>query len=456
MGRNSCSPLCGRFCHYVNNDAINIKYYEKRDRSPLFFVYLLVMGKKVYNFIDLFAGCGGLSEGFLQTGRFKSLAHIEWEEPMVDTLRHRLVQKWGHSEEEANNRVVLFDIQKTDELIYGNWSEESKLAYSNNSAVVQESGLKGIVGKKKVDIIIGGPPCQSYSIHGRATDKNSMEDDYRNYLFESFCKVVDAFSPEIFVFENVAGLLSAKPGGIPVRNRIFEAFDKIGYSIKSPDKLYEALFDAVYFNVPQHRPRVIIIGIKKNSRYSLDELYDAIKNESSSKHILTVRDAISDLPPLYPLEKPLQSGRRQHSHSQNPDATVFQHDARNHSPREIEIFKEWVLGNMNHITHKEMIDFYFAKTGHKTLFQKYKNLEWDIPSHTVVAHLSKDGYMFIHPDASQARSITIREAASLMTFPRDFIFYGSTPYNYRMIGNAVPVQFAKAIGKGLCKELDKK
>jgi site-specific DNA-cytosine methylase len=118
--------------------------------------------------------------------------------------------------------------------------------------------------------------------------------------------------------------------------------------------------------------------------------------------------------------------------------------------------KEWVEKKMNYMSHQAMIDYYYEKTGHKTLYQKYKSLEWDKPSHTVVAHLSKDGYMFIHPDPEQERSITIREAACLMTFPLDFQFLGSTPYNYKMIGNAVPVNFAKAIAKGICKSLDKK
>ncbi len=110
---------------------------------------------------------------------------------------------------------------------------------------------------------------------------------------------------------------------------------------------------------------------------------------------------------------------------------------------------------MNHISHKAMIEYYFEKTGHKTLYQKYKSLEWDKPSHTIVAHLCKDGYMFIHPDSNQQRSITIREAACLMTFPRDYQFLGSTPYNYKMIGNAVPVNFASSIARGLFKVLDK-
>lgn len=415
------------------------------------------MPKKKYTFIDLFAGCGGLSEGFLQTGRFEGLAHVEWEKPMVDTLRNRLVTRWNESEEEAKRRVILFDIQKTDELVDGKWTKESVEQYgSENSDLVKNQGLKGVIGKKKVDLIIGGPPCQAYSIHGRATDKDSMNNDYRNYLFESFCKVVDAFRPDLFVFENVGGLLSAKPGGIPVRNRIYDAFTSIGYQIKTPAELPTALFDAVQFNVPQHRPRVIILGIRSDSDLDLNELYKSIENERDLKKTLTVKDAIGNLPALYPLPTPVKDGRYVRSHQLNPNPEITQHESRNHGPREREIFKEWVEKDMNNISHKDMIGYYFEKTGHKTLYQKYKSLEWDKPSHTVVAHLSKDGYMFIHPDSKQQRSITIREAACLMSFPMDFQFLGSISYNYKMIGNAVPVNFAYSIAKSLIKELDKR
>ena len=415
------------------------------------------MAKKKYTFIDLFAGCGGLSEGFLRTGRFNALAHVEWEKPMVETLRNRLMTKWNESGENAKKKVILFDIQKTEELINGNWSDESVAQYGeDNSEKVRKSGLKGVVGKKHVDLIIGGPPCQAYSIHGRATDKDSMNNDYRNFLFESFCRVVDEFSPNVFVFENVGGLLSAKPGGVPVRKRIYDAFTQIGYQILTPEEMPSALYNAVNFNVPQHRPRVIILGVRKDSKIDLNDLYKSIEREQKLNVKLTVRDAIGHLPPLYPLEHQVKDGRHIRSHQLNSNLEITQHEARNHGPRERGIFKEWVEHNMNHISHQAMIDYYYEKTGHKTLYQKYKNLEWDRPSHTIVAHLSKDGYMFIHPDSEQQRSITIREAACLMTFPVDFQFLGSTPYNFKMIGNAVPVNFASAIAKGLYKALDKK
>ena len=298
-------------------------------------------------------------------------------------------------------------------------------------------------------MIIGGPPCQAYSIHGRATSQNNMDDDYRNFLFESFCNVVDAFHPDLFVFENDAVLLSAHPGGIPVRERIYQAFQAIGYDIRTPEELPNVLYNAYDFNVAQNRPRVIIVGIPNNSPLNLDEIYDYISNQKNLDHHLTVFDEIGDLPALYPLAQPVREGRNTRSHTLNPNPQITQHEARNHSARDRKIYADWVNNNMNHIPHQAMIDYYYAMTGHHTLFQKYKSLEWGAPSHTVVAHLSKDGHMFIHPDAEQERSITIREAACLMSFPRDYQFLGSRPYNYRMIGNAVPVRFANGIANGI-------
>ena len=254
-------------------------------------------------FIDLFAGCGGLSEGFLQTGNYEALAHVEWEMPMVSTLRDRLITKWKYTEDDAIKRVIHFDIQKAEELINGEWSEENKkkFAQSNHDTIVKK-GLKGLIGKKKVDLIIGGPPCQAYSIAGRAQDKNSMKDDYRNYLFESFVKVVDEFKPSVFVFENVPGLLSATPGDTPVTNRIFEAFMEIGYKIRTPELLKKSVYTASELGVPQKRNRVIIIGVNKSSKLNLEGLYNEIDSLKQNAHSKTVFDAIGNLPKYKPLK----------------------------------------------------------------------------------------------------------------------------------------------------------
>ena len=406
-------------------------------------------------FIDLFAGCGGLSEGFLQTGNFESLAHVEWEVPMVKTLRNRLIKKWNHSEDEAKKSVIHFDIQKTEELINGNWEDNSKLTYSKtNHNLVIEKGLKGIIGNKKVNIIIGGPPCQAYSIAGRAQDKNSMKDDYRNYLFESFVKVVDAFQPECFVFENVPGLLSACPGNIPVTNRIFEAFQKIGYEIRDPNSLKKSIYTASELGVPQKRNRVIIVGVRSDSNIKLENLYKSIDSFKNDKKIKTVSDAIGHLPILLPLNNSIKSDGKNISHKPLSKKLPKFHEPRFHNDRDVTIFKNWVKKGMNKKPMLEKISFYNDLIGKNSNHAKYRNLEWDKPSPTIVAHLYKDGLMFIHPDEKQARSITIKEAALLQSFPDDYEFIGSNGDCYKMIGNAVPPEMAKNIALGIIKTLN--
>jgi DNA (cytosine-5)-methyltransferase 1 len=408
------------------------------------------------NFIDLFAGCGGLSEGFLQTGHFHALAHVEWEMPMVSTLRNRLHSKWNHSIEEAFKNVIHFDIQKTDELINGNWSNDSKIKYSStNHEDVVNNGIRGIVGNEKVDLIIGGPPCQAYSIAGRAQDKNSMKDDYRNYLFESFVKVVEAFNPECFVFENVPGLLSASPGNIPVTKRIFEAFEAIGYEIRNPESLKKSIYTASELGVAQKRNRVIIIGIRKKSNIDLENIYRNINSYKDSQNIKTVKDAISHLPKLIPIGVSQKVNGKNISHLTKGKKVVKFHEPRFHNDRDVNVFKNWLENNMNSMPMTEKINFYNNLIGKKSNHAKYRNLEWDKPSPTIVAHLYKDGLMFIHPDEKQARSITVKEAALLQSFPDDYEFIGSNGDCYKMIGNAVPPIMAKNIALGLVKSLNK-
>lgn len=391
-----------------------------------------------------------MSEGFLQSGKYKALAHIEWENPMVNTLRQRLVEHWNHSEEEAQLRVIKFDIQKTDELLHGNWSEESKEKYGKeNASEIIENGLAGLIGNTHVDLIIGGPPCQAYSIAGRAQSPTGMKFDYRNYLFESFVKVVDFFKPELFVFENVPGLLTACPGDIPVRIRIYEAFEKIGYEIRTPDELKKSIYCAEDFGVPQKRNRIIIFGIRKNSNFNVEEFYRSLTSRKKTGAHKTVRDAIGNLPALIPTKTIKKVGRVHVSHYQPKGEKIPNHEPRYHGIRDQKLFKEWLSNNMNDFSTEEKKSFYTKITGHTSNHIKYRNLEWDKPSPTVVAHLYKDGYMFIHPDIKQLRTITVREAALVQSFPIDYSFPSSASYNYKMIGNAVPVLFAKEIAEAV-------
>lgn len=415
------------------------------------------MTKKKYTFIDLFAGCGGLSEGFLQTGKFEGLAHIEWEMPMVKTLRQRLIDKWKHSEEDAFKRVIRFDIQKTPELINGKWSEETIKAYGkDNHPSIIDKGLNGLIKSRTVDLIIGGPPCQAYSIAGRAQDPNSMKDDYRNYLFESFVTIVNKFQPKAFVFENVPGLLSACPGDKPVRMRIYEAFKAIGYEIRTPEALKGAVFCAEDFNVPQKRNRIIIIGTKQGSDFNIEDFYTSLSSHKMKDAHKTVREAIGNLPALTPKAVITKEGRKNISHEQLNGEYIDRHEPRYHGERDQRLFTEWLGNNMNKASQAEKMAIYTRITGHTSNHVKYRNLEWDKPSPTIVAHLHKDGYMFIHPDIQQLRTITIREAALLQSFPIDYKFVASTPYCYKMIGNAVPVLFAKGIAEAMYDVLKSK
>lgn len=399
------------------------------------------------NFIDLFAGCGGLSEGFLQSDHFDGLAHIEWETPMVNTLRLRLEEKWGESKEDAHRKVIQFDIQKTDELINGHWSDETKTLYASCNSSASENGLDSLLKGKSVDVIIGGPPCQAYSIHGRAKDKDSMQNDYRNFLFESFVKIVAHYKPKVFVFENVAGILSAKPKGISIIHEIYNAFQAIGYKILEPERLKDAVFNAGDFSVPQFRPRIIIFGVREGGNLTLRELYETLKSHIDP-HKPTVKEAIGRLPPIYPLENVTKVKNKNLSHYSTDDADPF-HQPRHCSARDLITIRTWIENGLNSLSHKEAIDFYKKVTGRDTLYIKYRNLEWDKPSPTVVAHLQKDGFMFLHPDFKQSRFITVREAALLMTFPADYKFVGANSICYKMIGNAVPVNFAKAIADSI-------
>ncbi|MBU5470565.1 DNA cytosine methyltransferase [Falcatimonas sp. MSJ-15] len=410
---------------------------------------------KKFTCLDLFCGAGGLSEGFLETNKFDFLGHVEWEKPMVDTLRNNLVKRWKYSEDKAKESVIQFDIQKTDELLFGNWPEETMKDYAKaNSDIVAKKGLDGIIGKKTVDVVIGGPPCQAYSLAGRAQDPNSMKNDYRNYLFESFVKIVEHYRPKVFVFENVPGMLSARPGDTLVIERICKAFNEIGYEIRSPQKMKKSIYCASDFEVPQNRNRVIIFGVDKNSEYKTEDFYEALNAQKLTGPKKTVRDAIGAMPKFRELEHPYKKGNANVSHELIGNEVISQHEARYHNKRDIQVFRKWVSQKMNDIPNEEKLEFYKQVSGKTTNHNKYRSLEWDKPSPTIVSHLHKDGLMFIHPDEEQGRSITIREAALLQSFPMDYEFIGSNAYCYKMIGNAVPVLFAKSIAKAVSSVLE--
>ncbi len=405
------------------------------------------------NSIELFAGCGGLLDGFEQSGHYNLLAAVEWEEAPCENLRHRLKDKWNM--DDADKRVLRFDIQRTDELING-WQDDPEYG----SGV----GLDNLVQGNRVDVIAGGPPCQAYSIAGRVRDENGMKDDYRNYLFESYLKVVRHYRPKAFLFENVPGILTARPGDSEklIIDIIHEEFEKAGYCVLSD--LSKAVVDMTEYGVPQNRSRIIIVGLSRDEfgdecESMLDRYYRELLVSYKTDRKATVREAIGDLPGLYPLQKTERYNGKNISHSL-PEPWVENHIARWQSERDIRIFRlleeDVESGQNRYASIDSLKKLYTEMTGKTSNVHKYHVIRWDEPSNLIPAHLYKDGLRHIHPDPRQARSITVREAARLQTFADDYVFYGSNVVTFKMIGNAVPPLFSKKASLALSRLLEER
>ena len=413
-----------------------------------------------YNFIDLFAGAGGLSEGFLQAG-FKPIAHVEMNKFAAKTLETRsayyylkevdnlsLYKKYisGVVSRDEFMKQIPASITKT--IINETMSDETL-----PSIFKTVDGIMKIHGISKVDVIVGGPPCQAYSLVGRAQSSRMeipMEEDPRNYLYKLYARFLKRYQPRMFVFENVMGIESAN-GGVTWQN-IQKYLKRVGYEIECREQ------NAHTFGVLQNRRRMIIVGWLKQSGLTYP---DFLKIKTNA----VVNDLFTDLPKLHPGESSdkyaaikgsvyvTKTGIRM------KDDVLTLHNCRPNIERDINIYRRAVeLWNDGHkrLNYNDLPDELKTHKNRHSFIDRFKVVAGDETCcHTILAHLSKDGHYFIHPDIEQHRSITVREAARIQSFPDSYFFEGPRTSQFIQIGNAVPPMMAKGIAMGIFEQLYK-
>lgn len=403
------------------------------------------------NYIDLFAGAGGLSEGFIREG-FSPVAHVEMNKEACDTLKTRLA---FHHLNSIKQQKTYFEYLKGDISREKLWRKIPD--YLLSSVINEELSAKTIesiffkidqqLDTELVDVIIGGPPCQAYSLVGRSRDPRRMNGDKRNYLFRYYAQFLDRYEPKYFVFENVLGLLTA--GNAKYLTEMMELFSSIGYSAD-----YKILNSEDY-GVLQRRRRVIIIGKRTKQTFKFPVL-ETLENKWQLK-----KDLLADLPPLSPgQEMHLASYKKPSSDYLNFTGIrngvdfVTQHITRQHNERDLEIYsiaiEKW-LNEKRRLKYSEVPKRLQTHNNVEAFLDRYKVVDPTGHSHTVVAHIAKDGHYYIYPDPKQVRSISVREAARIQSFPDDYFFEGGRTAAFKQIGNAVPPLMAEKIAKSIKK-----
>ena len=352
-----------------------------------------------YNVVDLFSGVGGLSYGFSKMPEFNILAanEIEKDISIAYTLNH------------PNVAMLNCDINQ-----------------------LTEEKFQEILKGKRVDLIVGGPPCQSYSTLG----KRQM--DERANLFMQYKRILTILNPKAFVFENVSGILSMDKGRL--FERIKSEFESLGYQLK-----YK-LLDAVDYGVPQHRERVILVGFKGENKFE----YPQPTHGEGLKSYITLEEAIGDLPAI-------KSGQTNNSFDssvsndflnfvRNTNETMTEHSAPKNGEHLIKIMEALKDGQ----SKDDLPEDIRPKSGYGNTYAK---LWWKKPSTTITRNFAcPSSSRCIHPRDSRAMSI--REGARLQSFPDDYKFYGSDGMKRLEIGNAVPPLLSKVIAEQMLKALE--
>lgn len=483
--------------------------------------------------IDLFAGPGGLNEGFSHLrGRdgnriFRTVLSVECEETAHRTLELRAMYRRLHDAGQARDyfryvtkeisRETLFELHPGAAAEARDEALKATLGESETANAGIEDKIAQALCRAGSDecVIIGGPPCQAYSLVGRARRKNDeeFEEDTKHFLYREYLRIVRRFQPAVFVMENVPGLLSAKHKGARMFEMICSDLRSAGYDLhpldptemraEGTDSPREFVVAADEFGVPQARSRVFILGLRKNLGLRPAGLVKA------SEPAITVKDVLGDLPrirsklskepdngvawrsailelrkyqfgnldpkfvealhdrldtvsPNYPLGE--RSMRRTKSAGPAKLAdwyldggcdTVLNHNSRGHMRSDLNRYFFW-SAYASHFGHSPKISAVpsFLRPNHENIKGNAKDMPFadrfrvqmsGRPSTTIMSHISADGNYYIHYEPRQCRSLSVREASRLQTFPDNYFFEGPPTDQYRQVGNAVPPYLAKQI-----------
>ncbi len=485
--------------------------------------------------VDLFAGPGGLNEGFCSLEGadgdpvFETAASFEMDGTACETLRLRSSVRTlrGSGKGTLQYRGFLAgDISFAD--FAGHPDVRPAVARANEEVhhvelgpttreAAQEVIRRALASADGADgpwVLIGGPPCQAYSLVGRSRRRNdaTFEEDVKHFLYREYLHIIDRHQPPVFVMENVKGLLSHTHSGERLFTRILEDLSQAGpgYDIRSfvvnddsNDLLPIGLAPSDYviraenFGVPQRRHRVILLGVRSDHASTASKTLAA-------REAPTVRQVIGHLPRIRSLISPRRSDEESSWRSLRDEAVglaglsaplatpatsgwtrggpgiagptnpleawltkggsagIVQHEARAHMPSDLQRYA-FLAASSQRDPHK------FVKVGQlpESLLPDHANARrpdapfadrfrvqvWDRASTTVTSHIAKDGHYYIHPDPAQMRSLTVREAARLQTFPDDYFFCGNRTQQYHQVGNAVPPFLARQLAEVVAAQL---
>ncbi len=403
--------------------------------------------KKTYTIIDLFAGAGGLSEGFSQAG-FVPIAHVEMDNDACNTLRtrccyHYLRSKgqlelyYGYIKGEISRQTLYTSVPTNiiDAVI--------NVEISNDTIDCTFEKIRKLTKGRSVDLIIGGPPCQAYSLLGR--HRKEMEDDPRTLLYLQYGKFLEEFKPKGFVFENVPGLLSAKKGEHFKNLQVY--FKELGYNV------HFQMLNAADYGVLQNRKRIILVGW-------INEQDHGFPNISTCRSEAIVNNILSDLPILKagevknvaPYIGQINTYLEESGIRSNEDMFVTQNISRPVNENDASIYNYAIRTWSNkrvRVKYTDLPPKMRTQKNEDSFLDRFKVVDGNGLSHTIVAHLAKDGHYYIHPYLEVCRSISVREAARIQSFPDNFYFEGSRSAMFKQIGNAVPVLMAKKIAESI-------